>query len=380
MQYRTFGRTGIAVSALGFGTMRLPLAQEEKVDEAEAIAILRHAIDSGVNYVDTAYPYHQGNSERVVGKALQDGYREKTYLADKCPVWLVEKEEDFERILDEQLEKLQTDHIDFYLLHALNRERLEEKVKKFHLVDHMKKAREAGKIRFLGFSFHDSLDVFKEIVDYSDDWDFCQIQYNYINVDYQAGMEGLRYAAQKGLAVVIMEPLLGGRLANLSDHVAEVFSKEKSPVEHALDFLWDQPEVSLLLSGMSSRQQVEDNLAYADRSAVGCLKEEEKEAYRKAKEIYDSMSMVGCTGCAYCMPCPFGLNIPEIFKAYNLYGLHGLNPAKEAYEKLGVLADACRSCHHCEKECPQNLKISQVMKDVRALLGPPAEPDPKWMI
>ena len=380
MQYRTFGRTGIEVSALGFGTMRLPLAQEEKVDEAEAIAILRHAIDSGVNYVDTAYPYHQGNSERVVGKALQDGYREKTYLADKCPVWLVEKEEDFERILDEQLEKLQTDHIDFYLLHALNRERLEEKVKKFHLVDHMKKAREAGKIRFLGFSFHDSLDVFKEIVDYSDDWDFCQIQYNYINVDYQAGMEGLRYAAQKGLAVVIMEPLLGGRLANLSDHVAEVFSKEKSPVEHALDFLWDQPEVSLLLSGMSSRQQVEDNLVYADRSAVGCLKEEEKEAYRKAKEIYDSMSMVGCTGCAYCMPCPFGLNIPEIFKAYNLYGLHGLNPAKEAYEKLGVLADACRSCHHCEKECPQNLKISQVMKDVRALLGPPAEPDPKWMI
>ena len=380
MQYRTFGRTGIAVSALGFGTMRLPLAQEEKVDEAEAIAILRHAIDSGVNYVDTAYPYHQGNSERVVGKALQDGYREKTYLADKCPVWLVEKEEDFEKILDEQLEKLQTDHIDFYLLHALNRERLEEKVKKFHLVDHMKKAREAGKIRFLGFSFHDSLDVFKEIVDYSDDWDFCQIQYNYINVDYQAGMEGLRYAAQKGLAVVIMEPLLGGRLANLSDHVAEVFSKEKSPVEHALDFLWDQPEVSLLLSGMSSRQQVEDNLVYADRSAVGCLKEEEKEAYRKAKEIYDSMSMVGCTGCAYCMPCPFGLNIPEIFKAYNLYGLHGLNPAKEAYEKLGVLADACRSCHHCEKECPQNLKISQVMKDVRALLGPPAEPDPKWMI
>ncbi len=380
MQYRTFGRTGIEVSALGFGTMRLPLAQEEKVDEAEAIAILRHAIDSGVNYVDTAYPYHQGNSERVVGKALQDGYREKTYLADKCPVWLVEKEEDFERILDEQLEKLQTDHIDFYLLHALNRERLEEKVKKFHLVDHMKKAREAGKIRFLGFSFHDSLDVFKEIVDYSDDWDFCQIQYNYINVDYQAGMEGLRYAAQKGLAVVIMEPLLGGRLANLSDHVAEVFSKEKSPVEHALDFLWDQPEVSLLLSGMSSRQQVEDNLVYADRSAVGCLKEEEKEAYRKAKEIYDSMSMVGCTGCAYCMPCPFGLNIPEIFKAYNLYGLHGLNPAKEAYEKLEVLADACRSCHHCEKECPQNLKISQVMKDVRALLGPPAEPDPKWMI
>ena len=380
MQYRTFGRTGIEVSALGFGTMRLPLAQEEKVDEAEAIAILRHAIDSGVNYVDTAYPYHQGNSERVVGKALQDGYREKTYLADKCPVWLVEKEEDFEKILDEQLEKLQTDHIDFYLLHALNRERLEEKVKKFHLVDHMKKAREAGKIRFLGFSFHDSLDVFKEIVDYSDDWDFCQIQYNYINVDYQAGMEGLRYAAQKGLAVVIMEPLLGGRLANLSDHVAEVFSKEKSPVEHALDFLWDQPEVSLLLSGMSSRQQVEDNLVYADRSAVGCLKEEEKEAYRKAKEIYDSMSMVGCTGCAYCMPCPFGLNIPEIFKAYNLYGLHGLNPAKEAYEKLGVLADACRSCHHCEKEGPQNLKISQVRKDVRALLGPPAEPDPKWMI
>lgn len=369
MQYRTFGNTGIQVSALGFGTMRLPLLEDGvTVDEKEAVAIIRHAIDEGVNYVDTAYPYHQGTSELVVGKALADGYREKVYIADKSPMWKLEKESDFDAILDEQLEKLGTDHIDFYLLHALNRERFEEKVKKFHLVDHMKAARAAGKIKYLGFSFHGDLQTFKDLVDYTDEWDFCQIQYNYINLDYQAGDEGLHYAADKGLAVVIMEPLLGGRLANLSSHVAAVFSPDKTPVEHALDFLWNQKEVSLLLSGMGARKQVEDNLVYAGRSGIGMLGEEELAAYKKAKEIYDKMSMVDCTGCAYCMPCPFGLNIPELFKAYNTFGLYGKEKAKEAYEKQEVRSDACRSCHHCEKVCPQNIKISEVMKDIAGLL------------
>lgn len=370
MQYRLFGNTGIEVSALGFGTMRLPLLEDGvTVDEKEAIAIIRKAIDQGVNYVDTAYPYHNGTSELVLGKALLDGYREKVYVADKSPMWKLEKEEDFESILDEQLQKLGTDHIDFYLLHALNRERFEEKVKKFRLLEHMKAAREAGKIQYLGFSFHDDLQTFKDIVDYTKDWDFCQIQYNYINVDYQAGDEGLHYAADRGLAVVVMEPLLGGRLANLSDHVAEVFSKDKTPVEHALDFLWNQKEVSLLLSGMGTGKQVEDNLLYADRSKIGMLKDEEGAAYKKAKEIYDKMSMVDCTGCAYCMPCPFGLNIPELFKAYNVYGLHGKNTAKEEYDKLEIRSEACKSCHHCEKVCPQNIKVSQVMKEIAKLLG-----------
>ena len=237
MQYRKFGNTGVQVSALGFGCMRLPLLEDKvTVDEKEAVKIIRHAIDEGVNYIDTAYPYHNGTSECIVGKALEDGYRDKVYVADKSPMWKLEKESDFDDILEEQLQKLGTDHIDFYLLHALNRERFEEKVKKFHLLEHMKAAREAGKIKYLGFSFHGDLETFKELVDYTDEWDFCQIQYNYINLDYQAGDAGLHYAANKGLGVIVMEPLLGGRLANLSSHVAEVFSKEKTVVEHALDF------------------------------------------------------------------------------------------------------------------------------------------------
>lgn len=363
MQYRKFGNTGIEVSALGFGCMRLPINEDKTINEEQAIAMIRHAVDSGVNYVDTAYPYHQGTSEFVVGKALKDGYREKVYLADKLPVWLVESPDDFDRYLDEQLKKLDTDHIDFYLFHALSRERFEEKVKKFDLVKKMEAAKAAGKIRYIGFSFHDSLDVFKEIVDYYD-WDFCQIQYNYINLTHQAGTEGLKYAAEKGLGVIIMEPLLGGKLANLAPHVAEVFPEGKAHVEYALDFLWDKPEVSLLLSGMSAPEQVEDNLVYAGRSHVGMATEEDNAVYAKAKEIFDRMALVNCTKCAYCMPCPFGLNIPELFAAYNMTASHGMTPAKEAYGALSTKADACRACRHCEKECPQHIKISEMMPKV----------------
>lgn len=369
MQYRKFGRTGVRVSALGFGCMRLPLAPDGTVDEAEAIAMIRRAVDRGVNYIDTAYPYHQQTSERIVGRALREGYREKVYLATKSPMWKLEREEDFEAILEEQLEKLQTDHIDFYLLHALNRERFEEKVKRFRLVDHMRRAREAGKIRWLGFSFHDDLDTFKRIVDWTDQWDFCQIQYNYVNTDHQAGDAGLRHAAGRELGVIVMEPLLGGRLAALSSHVGACFSPDKTAVEHALDFVWDKEEVSLLLSGMSSRQQVEDNLVYADRSAAGMLTEEERAAYVRAKAVYDRMSMVSCTACGYCMPCPFGLNIPELFKTYNLYGLVGKGDAKAAYDALPVRADRCRACRRCEQVCSQHIDVSGTMKKIAALFA-----------
>ena len=364
MQYRKMGKTGVLVSALGFGCMRFPINEDNTINEDLAISMLRHAIDSGVNYVDTAYPYHQGTSELVVGKALKDGYREKVYLADKLPVWLLESEDDFDKYLDEQLEKLGTDHIDFYLLHALSKERFEEKVKKFNLTKKLEEARAAGKIRYIGFSFHDSLDIFKEIIDYYDGWDFCQIQYNYINLTHQAGTEGLEYAASKGLGVIIMEPLLGGKLANLAPHVAEAFPEGKAHVEYALDYLWDKAEVSLLLSGMSTPEQVEDNLLYAGRSHVGMVTEEDRKAYAKAKEIFDKMALVNCTKCAYCMPCPFGLNIPELFAAYNMTASHGMTPANEAYAALSTKADACRACHHCEKECPQHIKISEIMPKV----------------
>lgn len=367
MQYRKLGKTGLEISALGFGTMRLPLMEDGTIDEEQAIKMIRHGIDQGINYVDTAYPYHQGQSEIVVGKALKDGYREKTYVATKSPVWKIEKEEDFDAILDEQLGKMGIDCIDFYLLHALDRARLEEKVLKFRLLDKMRAAKAAGKIRYIGFSFHDEYEVFQEIVDLCDDWDFCQIQYNYINVDYQAGRKGLRYAAEKGLGVIIMEPLLGGKLANLAPHVAGAFRGEKTPVEYGLDFLWDQPEVSLLLSGMSDPKQVEDNLLYAGRSSIGMVTGEEKACYQKAKEIFDKMALVGCTGCEYCMPCPAGLSIPEIFTAYNMTASYGKQKAEEVYGALKVKADACKVCHRCEKECPQHIEISRLMPEIATM-------------
>ncbi|WP_099468223.1 aldo/keto reductase [Konateibacter massiliensis] len=369
MNYRKFGTITDKISALGFGAMRLPVEGEDKhIDEAEAIKMIRHAIDSGVNYVDTAYPYHAGESEIVVGKALQDGYREKTYLATKCPVWEIQKEEDFERILDEQLSKLQTEKIDFYLLHALDKDRLENKIKKFNLIWHMEEAKKAGKISYIGFSFHDELPVFKEIVDCYDKWDFCQIQFNYINTDYQAGLEGLKYAAGKGIGVVIMEPLLGGRLANPYENVAKVLPAEKQPVEAALDYIWNYPEVALLLSGMSTMEQLEDNLTYASRSGVGMLSESELRMYDEAKRVFDTQALVRCTKCAYCMPCPASLNIPEIFEVYNKSAVLGEQKAKELYEELEVKASECLSCRHCESECPQHIMISEVMKDVSKVL------------
>ncbi len=370
MKYRKFGNTGVEVSALGFGAMRLPVtdpSDAKSIDEETAIGMIRKAIDSGVNYVDTAYPYHGGMSEVLVGKALQDGYREKTMLATKLPVWMVEKEEDFDRYLNEQLEKLQTDHVDFYLLHALDKNRW-KKVEDCRLLERMKEAKADGRIRFAGFSFHDDLETFKMIVD-AWDWDFCQIQFNYINLEHQAGMEGLKYAASKGLGVVIMEPLLGGKLATPPVQVRKVLPDTKTPVEWALDFLWNLPEVGLMLSGMSTPQQVEENLVYADRSHVGMLSPDDIQMLAKAKNVFDTMAIVPCTKCAYCMPCPFGLDIPKTFEAYNQTAVKGVEKARELYDTLEKKADACRKCRRCEKECPQHIEISQIMTEITAVFS-----------
>ena len=301
---------------------------------------------------------------------MADGYREKVYLATKSPVVLIEAEGDFDRILDEQLQKLNTDHVDFYLLHALDKKKWET-VKKFNLLDKMKKARDAGKIRFMGFSFHDDLELFKTIVDSFDQWDFCQIQFNYINTDYQAGLEGLHYAAGKGLGVVIMEPLLGGALAAPSDALKNALSPEKSPVEWALDYLWNQPEVSLLLSGMGEMQQVEDNLTYASRSSVGMLSEKEVAMLAHAKEVYDSSILVPCTRCSYCMPCPFGLNIPAIYQAYNATSQSTMERAKTLYATATpeVSAIDCRKCRRCENVCPQHIPSSELMPKIAEVFG-----------
>lgn len=364
MQYRK-DKNGNEISVLGYGCMRFTKeGGHADIDKAEKEVMA--AIDAGVNYLDTAYVY--AGNETAVGEILARNHcRERIYLATKLPHYLIKSVEGAQKMFEEELRRLQTDYIDYYLMHMLTDLPTWEKLKKLGMEDWIREKKASGQIRNIGFSYHGRSDMFMQLID-AYDWDFCQIQYNYINRAYQAGDEGLAYAAEKGLAVIIMEPLLGGRLANLSEHVAEVFSKDKTSVEHALDFLWDKKEVSLLLSGMGTEQQVEDNLVYAGRSAVGMLTAEEKKQYEKAKEIYDKMSMVDCTGCAYCMPCPFGLNIPELFKAYNTYGPEGKDGMKREYEKQQVRSDSCRSCHRCEKVCPQNIKISEQMKKIAELM------------
>lgn len=372
MQYRKFGNTGLLISALGFGAMRLPTTHTEngdEINEAKAINMIRHAIDNGVNYVDTAYPYHGGKSEILVGKALKDGYREKTYLATKSPVWAINKPEDFDRLLDEQLQKLDVEYIDFYLLHALSLDRWNNTVLKFDLLSKMEKAKSDGKIRHIGFSFHDEYEAFETILNGYDHWDFCQIQLNYINVDYQAGLKGLYNAAKKGLGVIIMEPLLGGKLANPPKGVVDILPEDKSPVEWSLDYLWNMEEVSFLLSGMSDMTQTMDNLGYAKRSSVGMLSSDDLKMLEQAKVIFDTMALVPCTKCAYCMPCPFGLDIPKTFEAYNTTASVSMEKATELYNEIATKANACRTCKACERECPQHINISELMPTIHEVFN-----------
>jgi hypothetical protein len=377
MQYRKFGKLDWQVSALGFGCMRLPTIEGDSanVDEAEATRMIRYAIDNGVNYCDTAYPYHGGNSERVLGRALQAGYREKVKVATKMPCWKVETSEDFAPILDEQLEKLQTDHIDFYLLHGLNAGRW-PKMRDLGVIEWAEGAIADGRIRHLGFSFHDVYDVFKEIVDaYS--WTFCQIQYNYMDVDYQAGVKGLQYAASKGLAVVIMEPLLGGALVDPPPQIQAMWdsaAKERSAADWALQWLWNQPEVSVVLSGMSAMQQVEENVASADISGVGSLTEDELALVEGVRVKFDEICPIPCTQCEYCMPCPNGVNIPRNFKTYNGGLIYDkLDHARGIYrwlsKDMNAGADKCIQCRECEDKCPQSIPISEWMPVVHEVLG-----------
>lgn len=354
MESRKFGNTGLNPSILGFGMMRMKKDAEGKFDEQWTVKTLRSAIDRGLTYVDTAYAY--GESERITGMALSEGYREKVTLATKIPVNKVETEEDFNRILDEELHRLQTDHIDVYLLHALNRDRWAHVLKK-DILSMVQRAKTAGKIRHIGFSFHDDLDVFKTILNGFDDWEFCQIQLNYMDVNYQAGLAGLRLAHEKGLAVVIMEPLRGGAIANVPQEVAEMLPK--SPVESALDFLWNMPEVNVVLSGMSESQQVDQNLTYAERAHVGMLTEAENAAILAAGDKMRSFMQTPCTGCDYCNVCPQEIAIPKIFAISNKLQLDGDHiRAGAEYKALeGHTADKCVSCGLCVEQCPQHIKI-----------------------
>ncbi len=387
MQYRRFGRLGTEVSALGFGCMRLPtrdgVPQSENIDESETIRMIRHAVDQGVNYIDTAYPYHNGRSEVVTGKALQDGYRSKVMLATKSPVWQIAKPSDFDTYLGEQLGRLGTDHIDVYLFHALGTERWERIVLKHHLLERAEAAVKDGRIGHIGFSFHDKADVFKRIVDGYGGWSMCQIQYNYMDTENQAGTQGLKYAASKGIGVVVMEPLLGGRLAAPPQAAADVFHASGSgwsPAEWALRWTWDQAEVATVLSGMKAMAEVEENLRAAGRSGIGSLDAGDRGLFEQARKILRERAPIPCTQCGYCRPCPSGVNIPRNFELYNDCVIYD-DPAipRAVYARFmpeGERAGACTGCRSCEEKCPQRIAISACMPEVHGVLGKSQAPKP----
>jgi hypothetical protein len=377
MQYRTFGRLDWRVSALGFGAMRLPVLGDEakQIDAERATEMLHTAIDGGVNYVDTAYGYHGGKSEGFLGQALQGGYRQRVMLATKLPCWLVEKPDDFDRLLNEQLERLQVPQVDFYLFHALNGKAW-PKLRDLKALDWAERAMADGRIGHLGFSFHDSLDVFQEIVDGYDGWTLAQIQYNYMDTDYQAGTQGLRYAAGKGLAVVVMEPIRGGMLARTPPApILKLWDQapvRRSPAEWALQWVWQQPEVSVVLSGMSTLEQVVENLSSAARSGPALLTVDDLALVDQVRDKYRELAPIPCTGCQYCLPCPSEVAIPRIFEFYNDAMMYNdLGPARLRYSwlKEEERASACEECGACEALCPQAIEIIEWLKKAGEVLG-----------
>lgn len=383
MHYRELGKTGIKVSALGFGCMRLPTSgAPDRIDEAAATGLLQRAIEAGVNYIDTAWFYHaavsmtEGASEPFVGRVLArkspggGEWRERVQLATKLPQQIIKTREEMDDFLARQLERLRTDHIDFYLVHGLNGDSW-NRMRDLGVREFLDRASERGFIRHAAFSFHGKKEDFPRIIDEYDGWAFGQIQYNYIDTDYQAGLSGLRYAAGKGLGVVVMEPLKGGRLGNkMPPQMAEVFARRpeaRSPAEWALRYVWNEPGVSLLLSGMSDEAQLEENLRVADSARAGELTPESLAVYEAAREALASRTRADCTGCRYCQPCPFGVQIPECLAALNSSAVWDTRDAwLTGWSQVKGRPEACTECGKCEEACPQELPIRQLLKETSA--------------
>ncbi len=375
MQYRNVPKTGDSLSVLGYGCMRLP-GKRGGIDEKLAARQVYSAIDRGVNYIDTAYPYHMGKSEPFVGNILsRDGWRDKIKLATKLPHWSTRTAEDMGLILDEQLRKLRTDRIDYYLIHSLTGSSW-EKAKQKGVLEFLDQALSAGKIRNAGFSFHGAADDFPNIVD-SYDWTFCQIQYNFLDTQNQAGTAGLKYAASKDLAVMVMEPLRGGNLAKTPPkEVREIWDrsgKNWSAAEWALRWLYGQPEVTVVLSGMNDDNHIDENIRVASEAEAQKLSESESALVTEAADMYRNLMKVGCTGCQYCMPCPAGVNIPVCFEIENSYHMFKDKSAKMSYlfrvvdvpGGQNAMASQCVNCGHCLEKCPQGLDIPAHLKDVK---------------
>ena len=380
MLYRKMPKNGDMLSILGFGCMRLPLTKEGQIDEVRAKRQIRSAIYRGVNYLDTAWPYHAGESENLLGRALADGYREKVNIATKLPSWMIQGREDMDTYLDTQLEKLQTDHIDYYLLHALTGD-LWDHLESLGVSDFLSKAKADGRIVNAGFSFHGILEDFKRIVD-GYPFEFCQIQYNFLDEENQAGTEGLKYAATRDLGVVVMEPLRGGALglpAPPTDVEAVWASAavKRTPAQWALRWVWNHPEVTVVLSGMNEEAHIEENLVAAKQGLAGSLTDDELRLVDAAARKYKALMKVACTGCGYCMPCPSDVSIPRCFEVYNQMHMFG-NEAEAkfvyAIRMSGILggppsyASQCAQCEECLEKCPQHIEIPRFLERVASEL------------
>ena len=369
MKYRDFGKLGIKGSAFGLGCMRFNGAAsgDSVIDEQKAISLIRRAIDGGVTYIDTAYVYLDRTSEIVVGKALRDGYRDRATVATKMPMEYVHNRAEMEALLAEELNKLQTDHIDFYLMHGINREKWEY-FKAIGAPEFFEDMKKAGKIRFKCFSFHGQYDEFEYIIqDY--DWDMVQIQYNFMDVNNQAGTKGLELAGRLGIPVVIMEGLLGGRLAKAPENVQalyDAFPVKRTPVEWAFRWLCNHPQIATVLSGCNEAEQIDDNLRIFDTVQPGIMSAEELKLMDDVRAAYLARTRIGCTGCRYCMPCPNGVNIPGTFSVWNNVSLYGIDPKDDwGYRMMrdkGETPDRCVACGACEAACPQHLDIIQSLK------------------
>lgn len=369
MEKRKMEKLGIETSLLGFGCMRLPVTDTGEIDEIEAERMLDEAIAGGVNYIDTAYPYHGGKSEPFVGMVLQKYDRSSFFLATKLPVWEVKTLEDADRLFEQQLTRLQTDYIDFYLLHALDKERFEN-MKKLGCIERLEELKAQGKIRYLGFSFHDSYEVFEEILN-DREWDFCQIQLNYMDTEEQAGLKGYELAEKKGVPLVIMEPLKGGTLAAYAQDITErlrALDPKASTASFALRWAGSLPGVKVILSGMSAMDQVVDNLRTFQ--SFRPLSEKERREIEDIAALIKSRVQNGCTGCRYCMPCPAGVDIPANFRVWNTYHMYqNYNIVKWNWEvnlPEEKKAKNCVKCGKCEAACPQKLSIRQDLEKVQA--------------
>lgn len=356
---------------LGLGCMRFPMITDEHgketIDLDQSIQMIRHSIDSGAVYIDTAYPYHDGESERIVAKALKDGYREKAILADKMPSWLIKTPDDLEKYFHEQLEKLETHHIDFYMLHALSVSHWAN-YDKAAVVDFLNALKAKKLVKYVGFSFHDELPLFKEIVDFYA-WDFVQIQYNYLDTHYQAGLEGLTYASDKDMAIIVMEPLRGGSLSGPLPKDVEALVHKQSPdmtlTQFAFDYLLKDARVDMVLSGMSNMDQLNENLE-TFKGSVTPMTDREQANYDQARNIILGRKLVDCTACNYCMPCPYGVKIPQLFRLYNTAHMFD-NQAwgKQEFDKhvpREARPDQCIACGACEPKCPQHIPIIEALK------------------